>query len=50
MSFIPKQIPEGAIRFNTDSNKMELWVGDKWMQVAVSSSNLDGGAAHFIES
>jgi len=48
MSFIPKQIPEGAIRFNTDSSKMELWIGDKWMQVAVSSSNLDGGARGFI--
>ena len=36
-------IPEGAIRYNTDSNKMEVWIGDKWMQVAVSSPNLDGG-------
>ena len=23
---------------------MEVWIGDKWMQVAVSSPNLDGGA------
>ena len=45
MSLTPKQIPEGAIRYNTDSNKMELWVGDKWMQVAVSSPILDGGGA-----
>ena len=44
MSLIPQSIPEGAIRFNTDSSKMEVWVGDKWMQVAVSSPNLDGGA------
>ena len=45
MSLTPKTpIPEGAIRFNTDSNKMEVWIGDKWMQVAVSSPNLDGGA------
>ena len=44
MSLIPKTpIPEGAIRFNTDSSKMEVWIGDKWMQVAVSSPNLDGG-------
>ena len=43
MSYIPREIPEGAIRYNTDSNKMELWVGDKWMQVSVSSPNLDGG-------
>ena len=37
------KIPEGAIRYNTDSNKMEVWIGQKWMQVAVSSPNLDGG-------
>ena len=43
MSLTPKQIPEGAIRYNTDSNKMEVWIGDKWMQVAVSTPNLDGG-------
>ena len=36
-------IPEGAIRYNTDSNKMEVWIGDKWMIVSVSSPNLDGG-------
>ena len=35
-----KRIEEGAIRYNTDSNKMEVWIGEKWMQVAVSSTNL----------
>ena len=44
MSFITQNIPEGAIRYNTDSNKMEVWIGDKWMIVATSSPNLDGGA------
>ena len=44
MSNIPQNIPEGAIRYNTDSNKMEVWIGDKWMIVATSSPNLDGGA------
>ena len=43
-------IPEGAIRFNTDSSKMEVWIGDKWMQVAVSSPNLDGGARGVFHS
>ena len=42
-----KRIEEGAIRFNTDSSKMEVWIGDKWMQVSVSSPNLDGGARGF---
>ena len=44
MSLTPKQIPEGAIRYNTDSNKMEVWNGQKWMIVSVSTPNLDGGA------
>ena len=48
MSYIPREIPEGAIRYNTDSNKMEVWIGDKWMIVAVSTPNLDGGARGII--
>ena len=51
MSIIPVEVPTGAIRYNTDSNKMEVWIGDKWMQVAVSESRpigargLIGGAS-----
>ena len=30
------RIPEGAIRYNTDSNKMEVWIGDTWMEVSVT--------------
>ena len=48
MSINPREIPEGAIRFNTDSSKMEVWIGDKWMQVAVSTPNLDGGARGIV--
>ena len=44
MSLTPREIPTGAVRFNTDSSKMEVYIGDTWMQVAVSSPNLDGGA------
>ena len=40
MSFTPQEIPEGAIRYNTDSNKMEVWIGEKWMIVSTSSPNL----------
>ena len=47
MSNIPVEVPTGAIRFNTDSNKMECFNGTKWMQVAVSSPDLDGGARGF---
>ena len=44
MSRIPVEVPTGAIRYNTDSNKMECFNGTKWMQVAVSSPDLNGGA------
>jgi len=44
MSYIPREVPEGAIRYNTDSNKMEVWIGEKWMIVSTSSPNLDGGS------
>ena len=50
MSIIPVEVPTGAIRYNTDSNKMECFDGTKWMQVAVSSPNLDGGARGLIAS
>ena len=33
----------GSIRYNTDSNKMECYVNNKWMIVSTSSSDLDGG-------
>ena len=51
MSIIPVTVPTGAIRYNTDSNKMECYNGTKWMQVAVSESTpigargLIGGAS-----
>ena len=38
-----QNVPTGAIRYNTDSNKMECFNGTKWMQVAVSSPDLNGG-------
>ena len=44
MSNIPQEVPTGAIRYNTDSNKMECFDGTKWYEISVSSPNLDGGA------
>ena len=44
MSIIPIEVPTGAIRYNTNSNKMECFNGTKWMEVAVSSPDLNGGA------
>ena len=40
MSLTPKEIPTGAFRYNTDSNKMEVYVGGTWMIVSVSPPNL----------
>ncbi len=45
MSLTPKKIPTGAVRFNTDSGKMEVYIGSTWMQVAVSSPDLGNSDA-----
>ena len=44
MSLPPVEIPLGAMRFNSDSQKLEYFNGDVWMQVHTFSPNLDGGA------
>ena len=44
MSLPPQEIPLGAMRFNSDSQKLEYWNGSIWMQVHTFSPNLDGGA------
>jgi len=42
-TFIPQKLAEdGAIRYNTDSNKIECYNGTKWMNIAVSSPDLGG--------
>ena len=43
MSLPPREIPLGAMRFNSDSQKLEYWVGSAWMQIQTFSPNLDGG-------
>ena len=44
MSLPPQEIPLGAMRFNSDSQKLEYWNGSIWMQIHTFSPNLDGGA------
>ena len=44
MSLPPNEIPLGAMRFNSDSQKLEYWNGSAWFQIHSFSSNLDGGA------
>ena len=43
MSLPPIEIPLGAMRFNSDSQKLEYWNGSIWMQIHTFSPNLDGG-------
>ena len=50
MSLPPPEIPLGAIRFNSDSQKLEYWIGDAWMQIKTFSPTLDGGARGLFTS
>jgi len=43
MSLPPVEIPLGAMRFNSDSSKLEYFNGDVWMQVHTFTPDLDGG-------
>ena len=40
MSLPPKEIPLGAMRFNSDSNKLEYWNGSAWFQIQTFSPNI----------
>ena len=48
MSLPPVEIPLGAMRFNSDSQKLEYWMGSAWMQIQTFSPNLDGGGRGLI--
>ena len=43
MSLPPSEIPLGAMRFSSDSQKLEYWNGSAWFQIHTFSPNLDGG-------
>ena len=47
MSLPPSEIPLGAMRFNSDSQKLEYWNGGAWFQIQTFSPNLDGGVRGF---
>lgn len=44
MSLPPVEVPTGAMRFNSDSQKLEYYDGAQWLQVSTFSPNLNGGA------
>ena len=44
MSLPPIEVPTGAMRFNSDSQKLEYYDGAQWLQVSTFSPLLNGGA------
>ena len=44
----PIEVPQGAIRLNTDSQKLEFFAQDRWYEFATDSPTLDGGSRGFI--
>ena len=42
MSNPPVEVPQGAIRFNTDSQKMEFFAQDQWWEMETDVPNLGG--------
>ena len=48
MSLPPVEIPLGAMRFNSDSQKLEYFNGDVWMQVHTFNPDLNGGGRGLV--
>jgi len=46
----PIGVPQGAIRFNTDSQKLEFFAQDRWYEMATDVPTLDGGARGLFTS
>ena len=46
----PIEVPQGAIRLNTDSQKLEFYAQDRWYEMATDVPTLDGGARGLITS
>ena len=47
MSLPPLEIPLGAMRFNSDSQKLEYWNGGAWFQIHTETASLHNGEAFF---
>ena len=43
MSLPPVEIPLGAMRFNSDSQKLEYWNGSAWMQIQTLGNAIQWG-------
>ena len=40
----PIEVPQGAIRLNTDSQRLEFFAQDRWYEFAINTPVLDGGS------
>ena len=40
----PIEVPQGAIRFNTDSQRLEFFAQDRWYEMATNSPTIEGGS------
>ena len=49
MSLTPKKIPTGAVRYNTDSNKMEVYIGSTWMEVSTTFESAPIGGRMLVQ-
>ena len=43
----PSEVPQGAIRLNTDSQKLEFFAQDRWYEMATETASLFGGEVFF---
>jgi len=44
----PIEVPQGAIRLNTDSQRLEFFAQDRWYEMATHSNVFDGGSGRGI--
>jgi len=44
MSLPPVEVPQGAIRFNTDSQKLEFFAQDQWFEMVIDTPDLAVGS------
>jgi len=44
----PIEVPQGAIRLNTDSQKLEFYAQDRWFEMATHSDVFDGSAGRAL--
>ena len=44
----PVEVPQGAIRVNTDSQKIEFYAQDQWWEMATSQAALTTGSRRAV--